>query len=55
MMKHTMPYERPEAEALELEPMLDVCTSPSNEGFNNRPGAWSTSMYDPEDEDLMNL
>lgn len=55
MMKHPMPYERPEAEALELGPMLDICQGggPSNtDQFNYRPGAWSTSSYNPED-DLM--
>lgn len=55
MMKHPIPYERPEAEALELGPMLDVCQNGGTnlEGFNDKPGSWSTSP-DYLDDDLMN-
>lgn len=54
MMKYLMPYERPEAEALELGPMLDICEGggSNTDQFNYRPGAWSTSSYNPDD-DLM--
>lgn len=55
MMKHPIPYERPEAEAMELGPMLDVCQNGGTnlEGFNDKPGSWSTSP-DYLDDDLMN-
>ena len=54
MMKHLNPYERPEAEALELGPMLDVCQNggSNTDQFKPKPGQWSTSPYNPDDEFL---
>ena len=54
MMKLPKPYERPEAEALELGPMLDVCQNggSNTDQYNPKPGKWSTSPYNPEDDFL---
>ena len=54
MMKHPKPYERPDAEALELGPMLDVCQDggSNTDQFNRRAGQWSTSPYNPDDDYL---
>lgn len=32
-------YEPPEAESLELGPMLDVCNYPGNEKLGDKPGS----------------